>query len=202
MESRDIQVQIQLKQIQTAPLTEWDKRWMHLAGHFSSWSRCASRNIGAILVGPKNTLVSIGYNGAPRGSSLCQNPPQCPRRVLGFKSGEGREYCPAIHAEVNAIINAARIGTSTVGTTMYAYCCLPCINCMGSIINAGITRLVCFDEIYDQMSVRLLAESGIVWTRVREDDLSEESTEADQDRREEISGKEGLPTRGAVGCDK
>lgn len=66
-----------------------------------------------------------------------------PRYLLGYKSGEGMKWMIDAHAERNCIINAARAGVSTLGTTMYAYCGLPCKECMIEIINAGIEKIVC-----------------------------------------------------------
>jgi len=74
------------------------------------------------------------------------------------------EKCPAVHAETNAIIQAARNGVSTKNTTLYAFCCRPCKWCMGAIINAGITRLVYLRlPVYDDLSGVLLEESEIVF---------------------------------------
>lgn len=87
---------------------------------------------------------------------------KCPRRVLGYKSGEGLEICVAGHAERNALINAARNGICTKDLTMYMTCGIPCQECMIEIINAGIKEVVvtAFD-FYDLGSEYLLRESDL-----------------------------------------
>jgi len=90
----------------------------------------------------------------------------CPRYVpdMGFKSGEGLEWCVAGHAERNAIINAARAGIATKGTTMYMDCGTPCTPCLVEIINSGISEIVITKEYYyDQSAEYLLKESGLKW---------------------------------------
>lgn len=136
-------------------------------------SKCSSRQIGVVIV-QDGSVVSEGYNGAPRGSSLCQKGPEgtCRRRGMGFASGEGLEECPAVHAEQNALLQAARNGVCVRGATMYAHCCRPCKACAGSIINAGIARLVYLDlPCYDELSGTLLAESNVEITTVLESEL-------------------------------
>lgn len=90
---------------------------------------------------------------------------KCPRYVpeLGFKSGEGLEWCVAGHAERNAIVNSARLGLHALkGTKMYMTCGVPCTPCMIEIINAGIDEIIVTDiEFYDQSAKYLLEESGI-----------------------------------------
>ena len=92
---------------------------------------------------------------------------KCPRYVpeLGFKSGEGLEWCVAGHAERNAMINAARLGLFALkGCKMYMTCGVPCTPCMVEIINAGISELIVTqieDAFYDQSSMYLLKESKI-----------------------------------------
>ena len=74
----------------------------------------------------------------------------CPRRKMGFESGEGLEWCPAAHAERNAIVIAARLGHSTEGCTLYLSCGIPCRECAKEIVNAGIVEVVVTDiGVYD-----------------------------------------------------
>jgi dCMP deaminase len=122
-------------------------------------SKCLSRKIGAILV-KDNRVIATGYNGPPSGVPHCdyraidvahRTAPytdhfvaeECPRRRLGIPSGEGLEICPAVHAEINPIMQAARMGISTNGATLYCYCGTPCINCAKEIIQSSIKRVVC-----------------------------------------------------------
>ena len=149
--------------------SEWDSFFMDLALRTSKLSKCASRKVGAILV-RDNLPLSIGFNGAPARTYLCQNALMCPRKELGFPSGKGIEYCPAQHAEENAINNAAKHGISTNSTTIYCYCGLPCQHCAGTIINAGIIEVVCLDTKkpdYDNMASTLFYQAGVVVRRLR-----------------------------------
>lgn len=140
---------------------ERDLWFMSIAQRVASRSKCGSRNIGAVLV-QDDVVVVEGYNGSPRGSSLCQNR-ECYRRAAGFQSGQGMEHCPAVHAETNCVVQAGRLGIATKGGTLYAYCTRPCRWCMGVIINAGIARLVYLggEPVYDELSGVLLEESGM-----------------------------------------
>jgi dCMP deaminase len=86
----------------------------------------------------------------------------CPRRVLGYKSGEGLEYCVAGHAERNALINAARHGIAVKGAIMYMNCPISCKDCMIEIINAGISEIVCTKlEFYDEAGKYISKESNL-----------------------------------------
>jgi len=124
----------------------WDLYFYNIAREVAKQSRCLSRQIGCIIVKDKS-IITTGYNGPPRGIPDCSTRSRkegvCPRQAKGFVSGEGLHLCPAAHAEANAIVNVARLGgTSTVGTSMYLNCGVPCKNCLGLIINAGIKELV------------------------------------------------------------
>lgn len=153
-------------------LNKWDKRLLNLAKHISTWTNCISRGVGVVIVGEGNTVISMGYNGTPRGSKMCNGECEWPKEKRSHRvdlSG-----CPAVHGENNAIINAARIGASTYGATMYAYCCLPCKACMGAIINAGIKKLICLEGNYDDLSVKMIEESDIELVRVPESAVEED----------------------------
>ena len=158
-------------------IIEWDTYFLKLARTVASNSKCFSRKIGAILV-RDNSIVSTGYNGPPRKFFHCDDPEflefcgldpaaagECPRRVLGFKSGEGLHICPAGHAERNVLINAARlgIGICTKGTTMYMTCGLPCKDCAIEIINAGVAEIVIakWGVYYDRLSPFLFQNSEV-----------------------------------------
>jgi len=150
-----------------------DLQFMRSARTVASRSKCSSRQIGAVLV-KDGSVVSEGYNGSPRGSALCQDKELvCRRRALGFASGEGLDQCPAVHAEQNCIIQAARNGIATKGTTLYAYCCQPCKACVAAIVNAGVERLVYLADLpaYDELSGVLLDESAIVVATVKDSDV-------------------------------
>lgn len=123
---------------------EKDIFYMKIAKLVANRSKCASRQIGAVLVNEEyDDIISLGCNGAPPGIDLCQDRnAQCPRQEVGYKSGKGLHICPAQHAERNCIYHAARKGVPTENTTLYCYCGLPCMECWKAIICAGIKRVV------------------------------------------------------------
>lgn len=115
---------------------------MELAFTIAKWSSCyrEGRNIGAVIVRNKR-IITTGYNGAPAGLDTCMDRQTCLRDQLQIPSGERAELCYAIHAEQNAIIQAAKLGVPIDGATMY---CThqPCVICAKMIVNAGISRVV------------------------------------------------------------
>lgn len=126
-------------------------------------STCLRRQVGAILVKDKR-ILSTGYNGAPTGLRHCEEV-GCLREDSSVPSGERHELCRGLHAEQNAIIQAAYHGTSIVGSTLY---CTnkPCIICSKMIINAGI-EMVFYEEGYnDPLADQMLAEAGIKIVRI------------------------------------
>jgi dCMP deaminase len=159
-----------------------DKWFYDIAKVVGSYAKCHSRKIGAVLV-KDNSIVSTGYNGPPRGVPTCDQrwftdkrffekykdyfdedsvEGVCPRRVIGFESGKGLEVCPAGHAERNALINAARLGVTTLGTKLFMTCGIPCGPCMVEIINAGVEEIICSSvSIYDETSIYLIENSDI-----------------------------------------
>jgi len=141
----------------------WDYLFIYIAKIVGyTLSKCSSRKIGAVLVRNRN-IISIGFNGSPSGTDLCQNPSaECPRKKMLLQSGTHLELCPAQHAEENTIAQAAKHGISTQGATLYAWCSIPCQRCAGALINAGITRIVCLDgQSYDNLSAKLLSDAGV-----------------------------------------
>lgn len=129
----------------------WDSYFINICNAVASKSPCLSRQIGAILV-RDHSIVSTGYNGPARGYPHCEG--QCPRKLKGYKSGEGLVECPAAHAEGNCVANAARIGASTVNTTLYMNSIIPCKDCMILLVNAGICEVVVLEtDPYHKMSL-------------------------------------------------
>lgn len=154
-------------------LKRWDIYFHRVCKAISSKSPCLSRQIGAILVRDKS-IVSTGYNGPARGYPHCKpakvDDPDfqygkrsiCPRHAKGYKSGEGLNECPAAHAEANCIANAARIGASTLGTTLYMNCILPCKDCATALVNAGIVEIVVDNpKPYHEMSVGIFKQGNV-----------------------------------------
>lgn len=114
--------------------TNWNLRFMQLADHVAQWSKDRNTKVGAVIVVDKNP-VSMGYNGFPRG---CDD--EIDERHL-----RPTKYDWVLHAEENAIINAARNGQATKGADMYVNW-FPCAKCAGMIVNAGIKTLYCDNE--------------------------------------------------------
>ena len=144
--------------------SNWDDYFLRIAKVVAENSKCHSRKIGAVLVKDK-AIISSGYNGPPRGMAPCavNGKPACPRKEQGYPSGQGLHLCPAAHAERNALIQAARTGVSTLGTTLYCYCEQVCKDCAVEIVNAGVERLVYLDGAapYDDLAGKILASCNI-----------------------------------------
>ena len=136
----------------------WDRYFMDIAVLVSSRTTCLRRQVGAVIVKDKR-LLSTGYNGAPVGLKHCAEI-GCLRQKLGVKSGEKHELCRAIHAEQNAIIQAATFGVPLLGASIYITH-FPCVLCSKMIINAGIKRIVYSHGYPDQMSQDILKEAKL-----------------------------------------
>lgn len=136
----------------------WDEYFIEIATLVASRSTCLRRSVGAVIVRDKR-ILSTGYNGAPRNLPHCQET-GCLREQLGIPSGERQEICRGLHAEQNAIIQAALHGVSTTGSAIYVTH-QPCITCAKMIINAGIVRVVCKNAYPDPLAREMLAEAGI-----------------------------------------
>lgn len=143
-------------------MDKWDKRFMEMAGTVSSWSSCyqTNRQVGAVITKNKRILTT-GYNGASSGIVSCKEKGECLRKKLNIPSGTQHELCYAVHAEQNAIIQAAKIGVSVEGATLY---CThqPCVICAKMIINSGISRVVYDNGYPDEFSMRLFSEAGVL----------------------------------------
>lgn len=140
-------------------MDKWDKRFMELTENIASWSSCCRRQVGAIIVMDKR-IVATGYNGAPAGVKTCVEKKTCLRNERGIPSGTQQEICYAVHAEQNAISQAARLGVSVKGGTIYVTH-QPCVLCAKILINAGIKRIVYKYGYPDAFSLELLNEAGI-----------------------------------------
>lgn len=136
----------------------WQEYFMEITELVAKRSTCRRRAVGAIIVKDKR-ILSTGYNGAPAGVRHCIDI-GCLREQLGVASGERHELCRGIHAEQNAIIQAAMHGVSIAGGTLFCTN-LPCAICAKMIINAGI-RTIYYKEGYaDPMSKELLEEAMV-----------------------------------------
>lgn len=137
----------------------WDEYFMQIAEIVKTRSTCLRREVGAVIV-KDNRIITTGYNGAPSGLKHCTEMGGCERERLGIPSGQRHELCRALHAEQNAIIQAANLGISTAGATIYITL-QPCVICAKMLINAGITRIVHKGAYPDLLSASMLEEAGI-----------------------------------------
>jgi len=136
----------------------WDEYFMEIVELIKERSTCLRRQVGALIVNDKRILAT-GYNGAPTGCSHCEEV-GCLREKLQIPSGQRHELCRALHAEQNAIVQAALYGISVQGGTLYVTH-QPCVMCAKMAINAGIKRIVYKGEYPDELSRELLEEAGI-----------------------------------------
>ena len=152
---------------------EWDPYFMEIARVVRKRSTCLRRHVGAVIVKDRRILAT-GYNGAPSGIAHCIQT-GCLRAQMNVPSGERHELCRGIHAEQNAIVQAAYLGVSISGSTLY---CTnqPCILCAKMIINAGINRIVIEAGYPDEAAARMLSEAGITVEQIRSANLEETET--------------------------
>lgn len=142
-------------------INKWDARFMQLTETVATWSSCYQKNrhVGAIIVKDKR-VIATGYNGAPAGIQSCEEKGECLRRKLNIESGTKHELCFAVHAEQNAVIQAAKLGANINDATLY---CThqPCVICAKIIINSGITRVVYKEGYPDDFSMHLFKEANV-----------------------------------------
>ncbi len=136
----------------------WENYFMDIAMLVAKRSTCLRRAVGAIIVKDKR-ILSTGYNGAPTGVRHCVEV-GCLREKLGIDSGKMHELCRGIHAEQNAIIQAAYHGVSVKGASVFCTN-LPCSICAKMIINAGIRQIFYRSGYADQLSKEMLQEANV-----------------------------------------
>jgi dCMP deaminase len=117
----------------TMSMMNWTNYFLNIAEAVKEKSKDQRTKIGAVIVGKDNEIVSTGYNSFPRGID----------DDVEERQQRPEKYFWMVHGELNAILNAARIGVSTNGCKMYLTCGIPCSNCGRAIINAGITEVYC-----------------------------------------------------------
>ncbi|HPD45046.1 MAG TPA: dCMP deaminase family protein [Candidatus Woesebacteria bacterium] len=135
-----------------------DEYYLKIAEAIALKSNCLSAEYGALIV-KDDAMISAGYVGAPRKTMDCIDLGYCIRRKNRVPSGTGYEMCRSVHAEMNAIINAARAGVSVLGGDMYIHAktkmgvkeptlinAYPCLLCKKMIINAGLKRVICNNQ--------------------------------------------------------
>ena len=136
----------------------WDTYFMQIADLVKTRSTCLCRQVGAVIVKDKR-IVSTGYNGAPARTAHCLDV-GCMREKLGIPSGQRHELCRAIHAEQNAIIQAAIHGVAIEGSTLYTTV-HPCILCAKMLINCGVAEIHYLEGYPDDLSREMLSEAGV-----------------------------------------
>ena len=144
----------------------WDEYFMEIVEVVKTRSTCLRRQVGAVIV-KDSRIITTGYNGAPSHLKHCTELGGCERQRLGVPSGQRHELCRALHAEQNAIIQAAKLGNTTEGATLYVNI-QPCVICAKMLINAGIVRVVYKGEYPDPMASAMLEEAGIETVNINE----------------------------------
>lgn len=135
-----------------------DEYFLKIAKVVGQRATCQRHDVGAVIVKDK-FIIATGYNGAVAGVKDCLEQ-GCLRDAQGIKSGTRHEVCRAVHAEQNAIIQAALHGANTEGATLYSTHS-PCILCAKMIANAKIKRVVCFEYYPDEAAKELFTEAQI-----------------------------------------
>ena len=146
------------------PRPSWDEYFMAIVKEVATRSTCRRRQIGAVIVKDKRILAT-GYNGAPSGLAHCLEV-GCLRDARGIGSGERHEICRGLHAEQNAIIQAALHGVSIKGAAIYATH-QPCTLCAKMIINSGIRHILYLSPYPDELAVELLKEANVKQVQFR-----------------------------------
>lgn len=138
---------------------DYDTYFMNMAFLVATRSTCYRRNVGAVLV-KEQRILSTGYNGAPRGVKDCMDLGYCIRKERGIPSGEQHQICRGVHAEQNAIANAAYFGVAINKATIYITES-SCSICTKMLINCGVKKILYVRRYIDELSMSLLKESHI-----------------------------------------
>ncbi len=140
------------------PRPSWDEYFMSVTEQVAGRSTCLRRQTGAVLVKDRRILAT-GYNGTPAGLRHCEEV-GCMRDRRSIASGSHHELCRGIHAEQNAVIQAAKHGITIDGAIAYTTH-QPCVLCAKILVNAGIVGVVFRDPYEDRLAEEILAEAGI-----------------------------------------
>jgi dCMP deaminase len=136
----------------------WDEYFMMIAHDVSTRATCIRRKVGAVIVKDKR-ILSTGYNGVPTGITHC-TPETCLRNIYNVPSGQRHELCRGLHAEQNAIIQAAFHGVSIAGAIIYVTH-QPCSICTKMLINAGIKTFIFEHPYNDELAQAMMDEAGV-----------------------------------------
>ena len=142
----------------------WDEYFALITRQVATRSTCLRGKVGAIIVKDKRILTT-GYNGAPMGVRNCLEIGTCLREELGIPAGERHEICRGLHAEQNAILQAAYHGVQIRDSVIYVTN-QPCSLCAKMIINCGIKKIYYFEDYPDRLAVDLLNEAGVELIRL------------------------------------
>lgn len=141
-------------------MTDWDQRYIDLAKHISTWSKDPSTKVGAVAVGNFGQILSLGYNGFPRGIEDSRD------RLID----RDQKYALTVHAEMNAIYNATHNGVSLSGSTLYVYGLPICSDCARGVIQVGIKRVIMSSQTITEkwiksweLSKKMFDEVGLEW---------------------------------------
>ncbi len=137
----------------------WEIYFMGITKLVAKRATCLRREVGAIIVKDRH-IVATGYNGPPKGVPHCDEIGGCLREKMNIPSGERHEICRAVHAEQNAIIQAAKTGINIEGSDMYITT-QPCFICAKMMINAGIKRIFIDQGYPDALATEILKEAGV-----------------------------------------
>jgi len=130
--------------------TKTYKYLFKIADSIAANSHCLSKKVGCLILRDDKYIVATGYNGPPSKYKHCKGE-KCPRQIMGFKSGEGLEFCPAEHAERNAIDTCAKLGISLRDSTLVLNTIIPCRECAKAIVNSGIKKVVALElKVYPE----------------------------------------------------
>jgi len=144
-----------------------DVYFSEIADLVSTRSTCLRNNVGAVIV-KDSQILSTGYNGAPKGLPHCEELGGCMRAKMNVPSGTHHELCRGLHAEQNAIIQAAYHGVSVKGAKLYCTT-QPCSICIKMIINAGIIEVIYMEPYQDKLALELVNQSNLVFRQVEID---------------------------------
>lgn len=152
----------------------WDSYFMQIAHLVATRATCPRRAVGAVIVRDRRILAT-GYNGAPSGVTHC--PELGPTHDWPVGCLRAAHCIRALHAEQNCILQAAKVGTASAGSTIYVTC-QPCNVCAKMIINAGIERVIYEGDYPDEFALELFREAGIAVQRYRDGQLEPEMSGA------------------------
>jgi dCMP deaminase len=153
---------LEIGELMTRP--SWDEYFMQITHLVADRSTCLRRKVGALIVKDKRILTT-GYNGPPSGLKHCLET-GCLREKMNIPSGQRQELCRGLHAEQNAIIQAAIMGVRIDGAILYCTT-FPCVTCAKMLINANIKKIIYASGYPDELSKEMLAEAGIDLVRLK-----------------------------------